>query len=68
MMDKIKITPVRLQEHTQVSLLSFLPQNLTFVSEAPGIPDPVFLQSSKMFFNSEFSALNYKYNNNNTMS
>jgi hypothetical protein len=53
--------------HTGFSLAPLHPpQNLTFVSEALGIPDPAFLLSSKMFFNSAFSALNYKYNNNNT--
>jgi hypothetical protein len=43
----------------------FAKKNLTCVSEAPGTNEPVFLYSSKMFFSSAFSALNYKYNNIN---
>jgi hypothetical protein len=43
-------------------------KSLTSVSEALGTAEPGFLDASKMFFNSAFSALSYKYNNKNAES
>jgi hypothetical protein len=37
---------------------------LTCVFKAPGTDEPVVSYSSKKFFSSAFSALNYKHNNN----
>lgn len=58
---------VGLFQRTKYLYANFSPENMIFtsVSAALGTADPVFLYASKIFFNSAFSALNYKYNNKN---